>query len=587
MLITKKVKLFDKDIPIEELSLCSHKLVDVECDNCGLIKQIKYQSYNNSTKNNTEKYYCNNKDCINKKRKIAIQKKYGVDNISQLESIKNKKIETCQKNFGVCFPTQSNVVKNKTKKTNLTKHNKEWITQTDYFKEKSKIKNLEKYGVEYSTQSDEIKNKTKNTILEKYNVEYLFQSEEIKNKAKITNLKKYGTEYSSQSDEIKKKMKNTNLKLYGVEYASQSEEIKNKTKISVNKLDLNEIKNKHKKTNIEKYNSEYYSQSEFYKNIVNNRKIITLSNRYSLDIIEISHDIIYSKCCECNKIFNSTYQQLYNRYIYNVKLCTLCNPINSLSDKEKNLREFILSNYSDIIVFNNRKIITPLELDIYLPKLKIAFEFNGLYWHSDIYKDKNYHLIKTELCEQIGIQLIHIWEDDWIYKQDIVKSIILNKLNIFKSEIYANICKIKEISDEFLVKEFLDKNYINGYIKFDINIGLYYNDELVALGVFEKNENNYTLYTICNKLNINVVGSHDKILTYFIKNINFSKIFTYINRSYFNGDYYLKNNFLFESKTDPNCYYLINNKKEKQNNDKENTLRIYDSGNLVLIQDNY
>lgn len=103
MLITKKVKLFDKDIPIEELSLCSHKLVDVECDNCGLIKQIKYQSYNNSTKNNTEKYYCNNKECINKKRKIAIQKKYGVDNISQLESIKNKKVETCKKTLEFVF----------------------------------------------------------------------------------------------------------------------------------------------------------------------------------------------------------------------------------------------------------------------------------------------------------------------------------------------------------------------------------------------------------------------------------------------------------------------------------------------------
>lgn len=36
--------------------------------------------------------------------------------------------------------------------------------------------------------------------------------------------------------------------------------------------------------------------------------------------------------------------------------------------------------------------------------------------------------MKSDMCDSIGIQLIHIYEDDWLYKQDIIKSMILNKL---------------------------------------------------------------------------------------------------------------------------------------------------------------
>ena len=156
MLITKELKIFNEIIPIENVSKNSHKLVDVKCDNCGNEKKIKYQAYNLHTNNNTEKYYCNNKECINKKRKIIIQKKYNVDNVSQIEAIKLKKIQTTLNNFGVEYATQSNQVKEKIKKSNNEKYGKDWITQTDSFKEKSKIKNLEKYGVEYATQSDEL-----------------------------------------------------------------------------------------------------------------------------------------------------------------------------------------------------------------------------------------------------------------------------------------------------------------------------------------------------------------------------------------------------------------------------------------------
>ena len=67
--------------------------------------------------------------------------------------------------------------------------------------------------------------------------------------------------------------------------------------------------------------------------------------------------------------------------------------------------------YSGQIDTNTRKIIKPLELDFYLPDLKLAIEFNGTYWHSkNAGKDKEYHLNKSILCREKGIRLIHIYE---------------------------------------------------------------------------------------------------------------------------------------------------------------------------------
>ena len=120
----------------------------------------------------------------------------------------------------------------------------------------------------------------------------------------------------------------------------------------------------------------------------------------------------------------------YNRIRYKINLCTECCPINSLhsSHHEKNIYNFLKDRYNGEIIQHDKKILNGKEIDIFLPDLKIAFEFNGLFYHSELYKDKNYHFNKTKICLDNGIQLIHIWEDDWIHKQEIIKSMILNKL---------------------------------------------------------------------------------------------------------------------------------------------------------------
>lgn len=106
--------------------------------------------------------------------------------------------------------------------------------------------------------------------------------------------------------------------------------------------------------------------------------------------------------------------------------------------------QFISEKYSGTIKQRVKTLIDG-EIDIYLPELGIAFEFNVTYCHSELYKDKHYHLDKTDSCLLKGVKLIHIWQDDWLYKREIVQSRILNLLGKSK-KIYARNCTIKEVS---------------------------------------------------------------------------------------------------------------------------------------------
>lgn len=170
------------DYPVSKLPLGSHNTIDVICDYCGKKYNIKYNNFNIKTKNNILPSCCDNVNCIKQKRSLIIQKKYGVENVFQLETTKNK-------------------IKNT---------------------------NLEKYGVENPQQDINIKYKTEQTNLEKYGVINVFQSEKIKQKIINTNLEKYGVEYASQSEMTKQKTRETNLKNYGVEYPSQNIDFFNK-----------------------------------------------------------------------------------------------------------------------------------------------------------------------------------------------------------------------------------------------------------------------------------------------------------------------------------------------------------------------
>lgn len=483
------LKYGDKiEVKVEDLTVSSCIKIKVGCDFCDTVKYITNQKYLINTSNLTKPYACSTKCAHISKNKITSIEKYGVEN-----------------------PAQSNIVK---------------------YKRKNTMK--ERYDVEYALQSIIFKDKFKNTMIERYDVENPMYSQEIKEVLKQNNLKKYDVENPAQSNIVKDKMKMTNIERYDKEYASQSDIVKDKIK----------------KTNLERYEKEYYFQSNDRKQkriIYDKLKALDKYNIFFLnnneyDFIDYVDFKLIIKHTLCGNTFNIGRQFFNNRVYGNITLCTHCYPISEQqSIKEKEIINWVKSFNVDIIE-SERKILNGLELDIYLPSYNLGIEFNGIYWHSELFKENNYHLNKSLICQENNIQLMHIWEDEWIFKQNIVKSIILNKLGFIKDKIYARKCVIKEVKDSKLVRKFLDDNHIQGYSSSSIQLGLYLNNELVSLMTFGKRmikkNIEFELIRFCNKLNTNVIGASSKLFKYFINNYDFSDLISYSDFRLFDGKMY-------------------------------------------------
>lgn len=258
----------------------------------------------------------------------------------------------------------------------------------------------------------------------------------------------------------------------------------------------------------------------------------------------------------------------YTVYLNNLKqngtgsVCRICTPINGgPSGPEVELVTFIKSIYPGWVETSDRSILEGKELDIVLPDLGIAFEFNGIYWHSEIYKSNDYHICKTKQVEDFGYQLIHINEDEWANKQNIVKSRI-NSLLSKTDKVYARKTNIKKIG---FPAEFLEENHIQGKgAPSSTNYGLYLKDELVAVMTFStpkfSKEYDFELVRYCSLLDITVVGGASKLLKAFRKDNPNKSIVSYSDKRWSTGNLYKTLGFNFSHTSKPNYRYYKNTK---------------------------
>lgn len=416
---------------------------------------------------------------------------------------------------------------------------------------KTKKTNLKKYGVENVFQDDVVKYKSKEKKLALYGDENFNNIE----KASNTNLKKYGFKTVLSDPNVREKIKENYYDKYGVYFPSQNTEVLEKMKL----------------TTFNKYGVDNYSRTNDFKNKVKDRWFEKMHSKIEkFGILSKVDDGYTIKCNNCNNNFVILNSLMNKRILNNENICLNCNPINvGFSKNEKSLLKFITDSYDDEILENSRKVID-CELDIYLPDLKIGFEFNGLYWHSELYKHPTYHLNKTLLCIEKGIDLFHIWEDDWIHKNNIVKSMIMNKLGKTPNKIYARNCQIKEVNDNKVIKKFLIENHIQGFVGSKIKIGLFHNNVLVSLMTFgnlrkslgqKSKEGSYELLRFCNKINTNVIGGASKLFKFFINNYRVDEVISYSDYSRSNGNLYKTLGFKLSHNSTPNYYYIVDGKR--------------------------
>ena len=272
------------------------------------------------------------------------------------------------------------------------------------------------------------------------------------------------------------------------------------------------------------------------------------------------------KCNKCGKIFEVVPQNHTNL----ISGCPNCSHLVSFWEKEVN--DFINSLGIETET-SNRSVLNGKEIDILIKEKNIGIECDGIIYHSELFNnDKNYHINKTKLCNDKGIYLIHIFEDEWRLKNNIVKSMIKNILCKNDTKIYARKCEIKEVCQKEK-KEFLENNHIQGDVNSKINLGLFYNNELVSLMTFgdlrinlgsKKEDGSYELLRFCNKLNTSVIGGASKLFKYFIKIYDFKKIKSYCDLRWFKGNLYEILGFNLIRISKPNYFYTKGNFRENR-----------------------
>jgi hypothetical protein len=382
------------------------------------------------------------------------------------------------------------------------------------------------------------KESVKKFYLENYGTDHLFKTEKFKTGLKEKFKEKYGVENPFGSQEIKDKIKETNIRKFGESSWLKVEA--NKKKIAEK---ISETKRKER-----------------------DLKIKTLGIPIEVKNYE-SGDNVKILCNDCKTESKFSVSYFNKKITVGNNPCLVCNPIlRGESRGEVELYNHIKSLYTGKIIKNDRIILEGKEIDVYMPDLGIAFEFNGIYYHSELFIGKDRVLNKKNLLSEKGISLINIWEDDWELKKEIIKSRISSVFGLTQ-KIYARKCYIREISGKE-EKDFLLKNHIQGYIPSKIKIALIENGEIVSLMTFggyrkalgkDRIEGEYELLRFCNKLNTSVIGGASKLFKFFIRKYSPEKVISYQNNSWSTGNLYSNLGFTQIGITDPNYYWAKGN----------------------------
>ena len=255
--------------------------------------------------------------------------------------------------------------------------------------------------------------------------------------------------------------------------------------------------------------------------------------------------------------------------------CPQCTQI--VSNKEKELVTFIRSVLPDDVqvVTNDRSLIAPKELDVYIPELGVAVEFNGLYWHDDSHVPNGEHARKLKLCAERGVQLITVWEDDWLYRRSVVESMLKHKLGVSEAPtVYARKTTLNTVRVQE-VREFCEKNHIQGFVPGTLYLGLYDAlNNLVAVSIWRKNKNTLYLERYCTS--VILPGGMGKLLKHakvWATEQGFERFVTFSDHVVSNGKLYQILGFTLDAELPPDYMYVVNKKRVHKFNYRKKRFR--------------
>lgn len=434
-------------------------------------------------------------------------------------------------------------------------------------REKAAKTNKKKYGTEFASQNKEIakkisstrktpesKAKSVATNLERYGVENVFQAEEIKERIKERNIQKYGTPSAMQNEEIKNKAQNTLKERYGVENMAWIPGVQEARQQTFNETIKEDILGNYVLIN-------FLRSEAFWDELAKSNNLVELCERFNLPYQSVASTLSRD---EFKERFQTTYS--YPKH----------QKQNEISD--------IIRSWGLEVECSSRSVISPSELDIYIPSKKVAIELNGSYWHSEAIlepiKARNKHRDKLEKCRSKGIRLLNIFERTWDDRSEQILGFMKSVLGVNDRRIFARKCSLSETFES----AFVDKNHIQGFsgktIKF---FNLVIDGEVVGSMTAARHHrqglegNPVVLNRLCFANSVSVVGGASKLFKAFCdwaKKDGYDRVISFSDNCWTEGGIYKELNFTLDREYPPDYFYWDRNRKNyvsKQTQRKKTT----------------
>jgi len=401
---------------------------------------------------------------------------------------------------GVCKCHNSDAVE-KSKQTNLLKYGQTSFAKTEQYRQKTKETNLQKFGVEHASWNAGIRDKAKNTCVVKYGTQFPIQLEEFKNKLKDTKNNRYGEPaYSNPAKRI-----STMLETYNVENAAY---------INMQPSTLAILKSEHQ-----------------FRQFVTDKSKQFVSSELDLDPNTVGK---YAAMYNCLDLFSAT------------------------GSKWEEEISALLTELNVTFVRNYRKLISPFEVDFYLPDYNIAIEVNGNYWHCEDKKGKQYHHLKWLMCKENSVDLFQFFEDELQNAWPVVESKIRYLCHKPGKIIGARLLSIDEVLYTNEVA-FLRANHIQGPSSArNASLGAYYNGELVGLISWMQRKNKLEITRFATSITASFPGLFSKMLKQVKKKLDFEgTIVSFSNNGHSNGNLYRAAGFAPTQTLGPAYWYMF------------------------------
>jgi hypothetical protein len=302
-------------------------------------------------------------------------------------------------------------------------------------------------------------------------------------------------------------------------------------------------------------------------------------------------------CCD-------TIQEKNLMMIMNTPTCFTCHPKTKASKCQLEIFEFVKSLCSDAVL-SDRTAIYPLELDVWIPNKRVGIEYDGLYYHSDVfYPSSDRVLKKMQTCDSNGINMFRIFEDEWRDKRPIVEKMIKHRLGFNVAKFGARACKIVELAGAQR-RKFMNENHLDGDVIATKSWGLSLNDEIVAAlslrrPFHKKYDGSWEVARFCSSRNI--PGALSKLLSYaseWVVSNKAKNLVTYVDRRLGSASGYMKAGFVIDHVTKPRFWWtdyvnrydrfkyradVKNNRTQADVADDAGVVKIWGSPNLFLVR---